>query len=171
MSIPVTAPTVPAWFPTAEYQTRSRLRRLMAANGIESVDGWHAWAREDIGRYWDTAVKDLGLQFSAPYSSVVEMADGPAFPEWFVGGRFNYVANALDRYSAGPEAQKTAIIWEGDDGAERNITFRQLHRETNRLANVLREQGIARGDVVGIFLPMLPETVATVLACGKIGAI
>ena len=84
---------------------------------------------------------------------------------------FNYVANALDRHAAGPRRDRAALIWEGDDGTQRTVSFGDLLAETNRLANVLGDLGIERGDVVGIFMPMAPETVSAVLACGKIGAI
>ena len=159
------------WNPTDEYRNRSRLLKLMRKYDIESVEEWQSWATADVGRYWDTTVRDLGLEFSSPYSSPVDFSAGIEWPNWFVDGGFNYVHNAVDRFATGPDAQRTAIIWEGDDGAQRNITFRQLYRETNRLANALKDLGVGKGDVVGIFLPMLPETVTAVLACGKIGAI
>jgi acetyl-CoA synthetase len=160
-----------AWTPTQAYRDRSRLLALMTQHGIESVDEWRAWAADDIGRYWGTVVEDLGLDFSAPYSAVVDLSKGAPWAEWFVDGDFNYVANALDRHAAGPERDRAALIWEGDDGTQRIVTFADLLAETNRVSNVLRNLGVERGDVVGIFMPMAPETVAAVLACGKIGAV
>ena len=160
-----------AWVPSEPYLERSRLLKLMQSHGIDSVDEWRAWAAADIGRYWDTAVQDLGMEFSQPYSAPVDLSDGKAWPRWFVDGSFNYVHNALDRHATGANASRIAIRWEGDDGASRILTFADLHSETNRLANVLTSIGIGSGDTIGIFMPMLPETVVAVLACGKIGAV
>ena len=102
---------------------------------------------------------------------MLDLSRGAPWAEWFTGGGFNYVTSALDRHAAGPEGERTALIWEGDDGAVRRLTFRELQLETNRLANALRQLGVERGDRVGVFMPMLPETVAAVLALGKLGAI
>jgi acetyl-CoA synthetase len=160
-----------AWTPTQAYRDRSRLLALMSQHGVETVDDWRRWAAEDIGRYWDTVVRDLCLDFSAPYEQVVDLGNGAPWAEWFVGGSFNYVANALDRQAAGPMRDKLALIWEGDDGSQRTVNFAELLAETNQVANALKGLGISKGDIVGIFMPMAPETVSAVLACGKIGAI
>ena len=159
------------WTPTQAYRDRSRLLALMQQHGVTSVDDWRLWAAADIGRYWDTVVRDLGLEFNRPYTRPVDLSRGSAWPEWFVGGDFNYVHNALDRHATGPSRGRIALFWEGDDGATRSVSFADLQTETNRLANALKSLGVAKGDVVGIYLPMLPETVVAVLACGKIGAI
>ena len=95
---------------------------------------------------------------------MLDCSRGAPWAEWFTGGGFNYVTSALDRHAAGPGGERTALIWEGDDGAVRRLTFRELQLETNRLANALRQLGVERGDRVGVFMPMLPETVAAVLA-------
>ena len=160
-----------AWEPSAEYLERSRLRQFMNRHGVESLDEWHDWANADIGRYWDAVAHDLDLEFHTRYSHPLDLSIGAPWPEWFVGGGLNYVANALDRHANGLRRDQTALIWEGDDGAERSLTYRQLWTEANRLANALAKLDVGFGDVVGIYMPMLPETVVAVLACGKIGAI
>jgi acetyl-CoA synthetase len=159
-----------AWEPTPDYLKRSRLLRFMAAAGVKTYDEFLKWAAADIGRYWDATVNDLGLEFHRPYESPVDLDGGLPWPTWFPDGGFNYVANALDRHAAGERRNQLAVIWEGDDGEVRKITFRELWIETNRLANALKRLGVQKGDRVGIFLPMLPETVIATLACGKIGA-
>jgi acetyl-CoA synthetase len=171
MTLETRAGAEPAWLPSQSYRDRSRLLALMGRHGVDSVPDWRAWAAADIGRYWDTVVEDLDLEFSSPYSKPVDLSRGLPWPEWFVGGEFNYVHNALDRHAARPTRDRAALRWEGDDGARRTLSFGDLLEETNRLANALSSLGVERGDVVGIFLPMLPETVVAVLACGKIGAI
>jgi acetyl-CoA synthetase len=171
MTFDTRAEAEPAWLPSEPYRDRSRLLAVMTRHGVESVSKWRAWAASDIGRYWDTVVRDLSLEFAKPYSAPVDLSRGLPWPDWFVGAEFNYVHNALDRHARGPLRDRAALIWEGDDGARREISFGELLSETNRLANALASLGVRKGDVVGIFLPMLPETVVTVLACGKIGAI
>ena len=160
-----------AWRPDASYLDRSRLLRLMRHHGVDDLPAWLDWASADIGRYWGTVVEDLDLRFHHPYAEVVDFSRGVPWPEWFVDGGFNYVANCLDRHVEADTRDKDAVVWEGDDGAVRRWTYAQLSVETNRLANGLRALGVEKGDRVGIFLPMVPETVAAVLACGKVGAI
>jgi acetyl-CoA synthetase len=160
-----------AWQPGEQYLQRSRLRRFYERLGLPSLDALYTWAAEDIGRYWDAVVHDLGLEFHQPYERPLDLSAGAPWPEWFVGGGFNYVANAVDRHARGAKRNQLAVIWEGDDGTVRRLTYRDLDRETSRLANALRSLGVQKGDRVGIFLPMLPETFLATLACGKIGAI
>jgi acetyl-CoA synthetase len=160
-----------AWRPTDEYRERSRTRRFMERHGIASYDDLLARAVADPAWYWGAVAEDLELVWSRPYERVLDLSRGAPWAEWFPGGGFNYVTSALDRHAAGPEADRDAVIWEGDDGAVRRLTFAELQAETNRLANALRELGVGRGDRVGIFMPMLPETVVAVLALGKLGAI
>jgi acetyl-CoA synthetase len=160
-----------AWRPNETYRERSRMVRFMARHGIAAYDELLARAVADPAWYWGAVADDLALIWSRPYSRVLDLSRGKPWAEWFVDGGFNYVTSALDRHAAGPDAERTALIWEGDDGAVRRLTFRELLAETNRLANALRAHGVRRGDQVGIFMPMLPETVSAVLALGKLGAV
>jgi acetyl-CoA synthetase len=160
-----------AWTPSQAYLDRSRLRRFMARHEIATYDDVLARATADPAWYWAAVAEDLGLIWSRPYEQVLDLSRGAPWAEWFTGGGFNYVTSALDRHAAGPDGERTALIWEADDGAVRRLTFRELQAETNRLANALRQLGVERGDRVGVFMPMLPETVAAVLALGKLGAI
>ena len=91
--------------------------------------------------------------------------------DWFVGGKLNLTDNVLDRHAKGKNKNKVALIWEGEDGEVRKFTYLELYREVNRFANALKSFGVRKGDVVAMFLPMLPETVITMLATIKIGAI
>ena len=160
-----------AWTPSQAYLDRSRLRRFMARHDIATYDDLLAFAAADPAWYWGAVAEDLDLTWSRPYDQVLDLSRGAPWAEWFTGGGFNYVTSALDRHAAGPGGERTALIWEGDDGAVRRLTFHELQLETNRLANALRQLGVERGDRVGVFMPMLPETVAAVLALGKLGAI
>ena len=93
----------------------------------------------------------------------------PPFAKWFVGGRLNIADNCLDRHLAGPRRNKAAIVWEGEPGDRRVLTYHALHREVCRFANVLKGLGVKAGDRVGIYLPMIPEAAVAMLACARIG--
>ncbi|MDP9370826.1 MAG: acetate--CoA ligase [Chloroflexota bacterium] len=159
------------WEPSAAYLDRSRLKRFMANVGATDYEDLLRRAAADPAWYWNAVVHDLDLVWTRPYEQVLDLSAGPAWPNWFAGGGFNYVHNALDRHATGSRRNQLAITWEGDDGEARKLTYWELSVETNRLANALRALGIGKGDRVGIFLPMLPETVMAVLACGKVGAV
>ena len=118
------------------------------------IPGIARLGRRRSGRYWDLAAKDLGLDWREPYSQALDLSHGAPWAEWFVDGGFNYVANALDRHANGERRNQLAVIWEGDDGAVRKLTYRELFVETNRFANALRSLGVGKGDRVGIFMPM-----------------
>ncbi len=159
------------WTPDAGVIERSRLRRFYERQGFASYDDWFQHSVTDPATYWGAVVDDLGLEWNTPYTEVLDVSAGVPWVEWFTGGRFNYVENALDRHVAAGAGDRLAIIWEGDDGAVRRLTYRELLIATNRLAGALRDLGVKKGDRVGIFLPMLPETAVATLACGKLGAV
>jgi len=95
----------------------------------------------------------------------------PPFARWFVGGELNASYQCLDRHVANGRADKAAILWEGEDGSKRRLTYTELHTEVNRVASGLRNLGVARGDVVVFYLPMIPEAAVFMLACARIGAL
>ena len=95
----------------------------------------------------------------------------PPHARWFVGGKLNVSDNCLDRHLAGPTRNKAAILWEGEPGDERTLTYAQLHREVCKFANVLKGLGVRRGDRVTLYLPLVPELAIAMLACARIGAV
>jgi len=116
------------------------------------------WAREAGELFWRTKWNRL-LEWKAP------------FAKWFVGGKLNASENCLDRHLAGPRRNKAAIIWEGEPGEKRTLTYQQLHREVCRFANVLKRNNVRNGDRVVIYLPNIPEAAIAMLACARIGAV
>src|SRR5262249_55501333 len=108
------------------------------------------------------------LAWARPWSKVLEWNE--PFAKWFVGGQLNVSANCLDRHLTGPRRNKAAIVWEGEPGDSRTLTYEQLHREVCKFANVLKGQGIKAGDRVTIYMPMVPELAIAMLACARIGA-
>lgn len=113
------------------------------------------------------------LDWIKPYQKVknTSFAPGNVSIKWYEDGTLNLAANCLDRHLA-ERGNETAIIWEGDDASQsKHITYNELHRDVCRFANVLLAQGIKKGDVVAIYMPMVPEAAVAMLACARIGAI
>ena len=94
----------------------------------------------------------------------------PPFFKWFADGKLNASHNCLDRHVEAGHGDRVAFHWRGEEGEERDVTYADLLRDTQRLANVLKERGVEPGDVVGIYLPMIPEVAVAMLACARIGA-
>ena len=159
------------WRPTPDYIERSRLRRFMRDVGVESYDALLAWATADPARFWDAAVRDLGLEFYRPYTRTLDLSRGLPWARWFEGGLYNYAHDAVDKWAAGPNAGKPAVVWEGEEGATRTLTYAELRAQCDRVANGLRARGVGKGDRVAVYLPMLPETVVAQLAVAKLGAV
>jgi acetyl-CoA synthetase len=125
-------------------------------------------------KFWDKQAKNELVWFK-PWKKVLEW--NPPFAKWFVGGQLNVSHNCLDKWLNTPHANKAALIWEGEPaapgkpGEERTLTYKQLHHEVCLFANVLKKNGIKKGDRIIIYLPMVPEAAIAMLACTRIGAV
>jgi acetyl-CoA synthetase len=159
------------WRPGPEHLERSRIARFMKSQGIASLAELQRRSVADPEWYWDAVVKDLGVRWLTPYTRVLDGSRGVAWPTWFPGGRLNFADNCVDRHVDAGRGGKPAVVWEGDDGASRTLTYAELAAEVNRLANGLKALGVGEGDRVGIFLPMSPEAAIATLAVVKIGAV
>ncbi len=139
--------------------------------------GAYIKSREDYDRIYKRSVEDPDgfwseiageLHWFKPWDKVLEWEE--PFAKWFVGGRLNMSFNCLDRHLASWRKNKAAIIWEGEPGDTKTLTYQQLHREVCKFANVLKNLGIEKGDRVVIYMPMVPELPVAMLACARIGA-
>jgi acetyl-CoA synthetase len=128
--------------------------------------GVYQRARQDREGYWADWAKQL--EWIRPWDRVLEWK--PPHAKWFVGGRLNASANCLDRHLRAGRGDRVALIWEGEPGDVRRITYAELHGLVNRFANVLKDLGVGKGDRVAIYLPMIPEVAVAMLACARIGA-
>ncbi|MCX6618429.1 MAG: acetate--CoA ligase [Acidobacteria bacterium] len=156
-------PTISALFeehrvfpPPPEFTVRANVRdRLLYENAERDLEGFWAEAAEGIDwfRKWDRV-----LEWSPP------------FAKWFVGGQLNAAFNCLDRHVRTWRRNKAAIIWEGEPGEQRVLTYGDLHREVSKFANVLKHLGVKNGDRVALYMPMIPELVVALLACARLGA-
>src|SRR5918996_537364 len=147
------------WRPTPDYLERANLTRFMRTHAIGSYEELIRRSQDDIEWFWDAVIQDLGIEFFKPYEAVLDTSDGIPWATWFVGGTINLAHNCVDRWAERtPEA--VAVLWEGEDGEVRRVTYRQLREMADRLAHGLEGLGVRERDAVGIFLPMAPETVA-----------
>lgn len=146
--------------PARDFSKKARIQNLAEYRKMweESVK------RPD--RFWGREAAEL--QWQQKWSKVLEWKE--PFVKWFVGGKINVSENCLDRHLGTARQNKAAIIWEGEPGEKRTITYLQLHREVCVFANVLKRRGVKKGDRVLIYMPMIPEAAVAMLACARIGA-
>jgi acetyl-CoA synthetase len=159
-----------AWRPSRDLVERANVTRFMRTHGIEGYDELVRRSQEDVEWFWDAVATDLEIEFSRPYDEVLDTSRGIPWARWFIGGTTNLAHNCVDKWAARtPDAP--AVVWEGEDGEVRRVTYAELREMADRLAHGLRSLGVGERDAVGIFLPMAPETVAATLACAKLGAV
>jgi acetyl-CoA synthetase len=124
-------------------------------------------AESDPQAWWAKQAEDL--HWFQKWDQVLDDSD-PPFYKWFTGGKINVSYNCLDRHVEAGNGDRVAFHWRGEEGEEKDVTYADLHADVQRFANALKDNGIEKGDVVGIFLPMIPEVVVAMLACARIGA-
>src|SRR6266699_3760381 len=137
---------------------------------IKSLEQYRRMYRESIrqpAKFWGREASEL--VWRAPWKKVLHW--NAPFAEWFVDGTLNISENCLDRHLSGPRRNKAALIWEGEPGEKRTLTYHQLHREVCKFANVLKRNHVKMGDRVIIYMPMCPEAAIAMLACARLGII
>ena len=148
--------------PSASFSNRAHL------GSMEAYRALYQRSLEEPEAFWAEAAANL--EWFRKWDRVLDESEAP-FYKWFTGGKLNICHNAVDRWADGPQAGKRAIVWEGEPGDQRVLTYADLKREVSRFANVLKALGIAKGDTVALYLPMVPELAIAVLACARIGAV
>ncbi|OQX58546.1 MAG: acetate--CoA ligase [Helicobacteraceae bacterium 4484_230] len=153
----------PVFKPNREFAKEARIKNICEYNELQE------WAREDYEGFWDHYAKEK-IDWIEPYHTVLDESDAP-FVKWFDGGKLNVSVQCVDRHLK-TRKNKAAIIFEGDDGDFRTITYLELHFNVNKMANLLKNEfGVKKGDRVVIYMPMIPEVAYAMLACARIGAI
>lgn len=155
------------FYPPEDLVENSNVTQFMRKHGIESYDELLERAK-DIEWFWSEMVKEVGIEWFSEPEKVLEW--NPPYVKWFIGAKYNIVHDALDK-QAKIRRDKIAYIWEGEPGDVRKITYGEMYKEVNKLANALKELGVKKGDRVTIWLPMIVELPIAMLACAKIGAI
>ncbi|MCR4414252.1 MAG: AMP-binding protein, partial [Thermoguttaceae bacterium] len=147
--------------PSPEFSAKARIKSM------EEYERLWKEAAADIPGFWGKMAGEL--HWFKPFDKVLEWNE--PFAKWFVGGQTNVSYNCLDVHLSTPRRNKAALIWEGEPGDTRVYTYQMLHTEVCKFANVLKKLGIGKGDVVSMYMPMVPELVIAMLACARIGAI
>jgi acetyl-CoA synthetase len=163
---------------TTEQTLEARLEQMLDVEQFDPPDEFakHALlsdpsvydeAEKDWKGWWMTQAKELHW-FKEPSQDVDE--SDPPFFKWFADGKINASYNCLDRHVEAGNGDRVAFHWRGEEGEEEDLTYADLHRDVQKFANALKDLGIEKGDIVGIFLPMIPEVIVAMLACARIGA-
>jgi len=165
--------------PRTQPSVEERLEQLLKTEEFPPPPDFAAHAQVRDQSVYEQAAKDgpawwaeqarQRLDWQTPFSSVLDDGD-PPFYSWFADGRLNVSYNCLDRHVEAGHGDRVAFHWRGEEGEERDLTYAGLLADVQRLANGLKARGVGRGDVVGIYLPMIPEVVVAMLACARIGA-
>jgi acetyl-CoA synthetase len=148
--------------PSAEFSSKAHIKSM------EEYQALHKRSLEDPEGFWSEVASEL--HWFKKWDTVLNDSDKPFF-KWFEGGKTNICYNCLDRHLDGPNRDKPAIVWEGEPGDSATLTYAELHSLVCRFANVLKSLGVGKGDRVAIYLPMVVELPAAVLACARIGAV
>jgi len=159
------------WRPDPQTIASANLSAFMRATGVADLAELNRRSVEDPRWFWQALITHFDLRFGTPYEELLDLSGGAPWARWCVGGTTNIVVNCLDRHRGTPTMAKAAIEWEGEDGARRAWTYAELDAQVCRLAGALRARGLGSGDVVAIYMPMVPEVAAAFLAIAKIGAI
>jgi acetyl-CoA synthetase len=151
--------------PPAEFAAKAHVKSM------EQYEAMYRHSVEQPEEFWGKAAGEL--EWFAPWTKVLEPGEGGSGlgAKWFVGGKLNLSHNCVDRHALGAKKNKIALLWEGEPGDVRRITYGDLHAQVQRFANVLKGLGIRKGDRVAIYMGMCPELAITMLACARIGAV
>ncbi len=147
--------------PPAEFAAKARV------GSLEQYEAMYRRSVEQPEEFWAEAAGEL--EWFAPWEKVLDGEMGAA--RWFTGGKLNLCHNCVDRHTAGARREKTALLWEGEPGEVRRISYGELHAQVQRFANVLKGLGVKRGDRVAVYMGMCPELAIAMLACARIGAV
>ena len=153
--------------PSPQVVANANITAYMKSKGFDDYETFYKWSLEHRDEFWNDLAKEL--HWYEPWQTTFEWTTKPYF-KWFSGGKFNIVYNCLDRHMDTPVRDKVAYHWEGDDGSTRSLTYAELFSMTNRMAKALQDMGVNKGDRVAIYMPMIPELPAAMLACARLGA-
>ncbi len=163
-----------AWTPTSDVIERSQLSKFMKQVGVTTWDELYAYSINDVEMFTAEVLRFLDIKFDPPYEKLLDTSDGIEFPKWCEGGGLNITEMCLDRWNDIPENRsRDAIVWRPEDPEEEgeDITYAELLADVESCAAGLRTLGFAKGDAIGLHLPMIPETVVALLGINRIGAI
>ena len=159
------------WRPTPEHVEHANLTAFIRKHEIKDFNELMQRSTSDVAWFTDAVLKFLDIQFYQPYTNVVDLTDGIQFPKWCVDGKMNIVHNCVDKWQGTEGGKQKAVVFEGEEGGTKTLTYEELYKEVNKAANALRSLGLGKGDAIGLFMPMASEIVVALLAIAKIGGI
>jgi acetyl-CoA synthetase len=160
-----------AWIPDEETKRKAQLTKFLSQCGVDSFEKLYEHSVEDVEWFTEEVLKFLDIQFDPPYTKLLDTSRGWQWSRWCVDGGLNIASHCVDRYLGTDTENQPAVIWEGEEGATRTLTYKELNEQVEYCAAGLRELGLGKGDAIGIHLPMMPETVIALIAIARIGAI
>ena len=162
-------PDTHIWKPSNAVRDASRLTAFLKAYDLADLPSFRAKADKEPAWLWNAIFEYFDLPFVVPYDEILSLRDGTEWPRWCVGGRTNLSLACIDRHFETPD--KAAIVWSGEDSATRALTYGQMVDAVGRFSSLLDERGVKPGDVVGLFMPMVPEAAIAFMAIIRVGAI
>lgn len=160
------------WLPPDHQVKNYRLYKWMKSLGFSDYEEFYQKSIDDVSWFWDEAVKALSLNWYKPYEYTLQVEDDWKYPRWFVNGKINVVENALEKWARNNEKKTDiALTWEDEKGIVKTYTYEQIQEEVHLTASGFVQLGMQKGDVVTLYLPMIPEAVISMLALAKIGCI
>ena len=159
-----------AFIPTDDQIKKSNIHALMKKHNIKTLSELTDKAKKDLDWFWSAVDEDIGIVWSQKYSAVSDFSAGVAWPKWFVNGKTNIISSTVEKFSK-LTPDKIAYYFVSEDGKKSQTTYKELESNINKLANGLKTLGVQKGDVVAIYMPMIPEAIIAIMACAKIGAV
>lgn len=160
----------PLWSPTPDYTQGSHLQALIQRLGLPDYEALYRFSIEQPEPFFEATFAELGLEWMQPYRRVLQQPCDPRWPQWFPGGQINLAHNAVSRHL--PHlAHRVAVIAETEDGQHQSLTYSQLEAQIHQATHALQALGVQPGDRVGLFVPMMAETVVVLLAVARLGAV
>ncbi len=159
------------WEPGEQIVRDSNLQAFLTKHGVADFAALSRRATDEPDWFWNAVIDHHDIRFTKPYDQVLDLNEGIAWPRWCVGGETNLAMNCLERNLELGRGNTLAIVWEGEDGAVRRLTYAELAEETAKFSEGLRELGLGKGDIIALYMPMVPEVAAAFFAIARIGAI
>lgn len=160
-----------AWEPSPAVKEAANLTQFLVSAGVSDYQDLLEKADKDPGWFWDQVIRFCNVRFFRPFHTILDRSRGNAWARWCVGGTFNVAFNCLDQPLIDGYGDELRILWQGENGAVRKWTHRELAEESGRLAQALVHLGVGPGDAVGIYMPQVPEAAAAFLGSARLGAV
>jgi acetyl-CoA synthetase len=159
------------WWPSPERIERAHLTHFISDHELNDFDQLMLRSTQDVAWFTEALLEYLGIEFRTPFSEIVDLSEGIALPHWCSDGRLNITTSCLHKHVRDGRGKATALRWESESGRSASLTYAELESTVSRAANALRSLGLAKGDVIALYMPMVPEIVIAMLAIAAIGGV